>query len=265
MKHDQQGILVYTLSCLNIAGDLLLFTPAPSLQDKKKVQIVSVNIDEKVAKVDHSLTIVKDRCLDCQPEEEVLEQSEKFTNPSKSSIERTWSYTVSHAKGAEQTRVKSSGWSLGAAFAPSVNVLGVGGAGLGKLSGTYDRRKQETSSTSELKSLERKYEKQFTIPAKSSVIVKHLQITKTFKCKVENINVSFNPKTKVKCKVQKVDDTSGKTEERQYELHEAFYLNNEAIPSTAGKSKVLQSTVSACYKWNEIHTIIRDELVSDYN
>ena len=263
MKHDQQGILVYTLSCLNIAGDLLLFTPAPSLQDKKKVQIVSVNIDEKVAKVDHSLTIVKDRCLDCQPEEEVLEQSEKFTNSSKNPIERTWSYTVSHAKGAEQTRMKSSGWSLGAEFSPSVNALGVGGTSLGKLSGTYDRRKQETSSTSEVKSLERKYEKQFTIPAKSSVIVKHLQITKTFKCKVENINVSFNPKTKVKCKVQKVDDTSGKTEERQYELHEAFYLNDEAIPNTAGKSKLLQITVSACYKWNEIHTIIRDELVSD--
>jgi hypothetical protein len=244
------------------AGDLLLFTPAPSLQDKRKILIVSVNIDEKIAKVDHSVAVVKDRCLDGPPEEEVLEQSERYTNPSKSPIDRTWSYTVSHAKGAEQARVKSSGWSLGATFAPSVSGLGIGVTSVGRLSGTYDRRKQETSSTSEVKNLERKYEKQFTIPAKSSVVVKHLQITKMFKCKVENINVNFNPKTKVKCKVQKVGDNSGKTEERQFELQEAFYLNNEIIPNN-GKNKVLQRTVSASYEWNEIHTIIRDELVSD--
>lgn len=241
-----------------IIGDLLLFTPAPSLQDKKKIRLVSVNIDEKIAKVDHSLAVVKERCLNGQPEEEVLEQSEKFTNPSKNPVERTWSYTVSHAKGAEHTKMKSSGWSLGAEFAPSIQIFGAGGGSLGKLSGTYDRRKQERSSTSEVKSLEKKYEKQFTIPAKSSVIIKHLQITKMFKCKVENISVSFNPKTKVKCMVQKVDDTSGKTEERQYELQELFYLEDEMIPN---KNKALQRTVSACYEWKEVHTTIRDELV----
>ena len=250
-------------TCLHdhLIGDLLLFTPAPSLQDKKKIRLISVNIDEKIAKVDHSLAVVKDRCLDGQPVEEVLEQSEKFTNPSKNSVERTWSYTVSHAKRAEYIyQNESSGWSLGAKFAPSIQIFGAGGGSLGKLSGTYDRRKQERSSTSEVKSLEKKYEKQFTIPAKSSMIVKHLQITKTFKCKVENINLSFNPKTKVKCMVQKVDDTSGKTEERQYELQELFYLENEVIPN---KNKALHCTVSACYEWKETHTTIRDELVSD--
>lgn len=243
---------------LHLIGDLLLFTPAPSLLDKKKIRLVGVNIDEKVAKVDHSLAVVKDRCLDGQPEEEVLEQSEKFTNPSKNPIERTWSYTVSHAKGAEHTTMKSSGWSLGVVLAPTVQAMGSGGT-LGRLSGTYDRRKQEKSSTSEVKSLEKKYEKQFTIPAKSSVIVKHLQITKMFKCKVENISVSFNPKTKIKCTVQKADDTSGKTEERQYELQELFHLDDEVIPN---KNKILQRSVSACYEWNEVHTTIRDELAS---
>lgn len=226
---------------------------------RQKIRLVGVNVDEKVAKVDHSLAVVKDRCLDGQPEEEVLEQSEKFTNPSKNPVERTWSYTVSHAKGAEQTRMKSSGWSLGAELSPSVQFLGMGG-GLGRISGTYDRRKQEKSSSSEVKSLERKYEKRFTIPARSSVIVKHLQITKLFKCKVKHINVSFNPKTKVKCTVQKVEDTSGKTEEKQYELQELFYLDDEMIPN---KGKTIQRTVSACYEWKEVHTTIRDELVTD--
>ena len=202
---------------------------------------------------------MKDRCLDGQPEEEVLEQSEKYRNPSKNPVENTWSYTVSHAKGAEQSKMKSSGWSLGAEFAPRVQAMGAGGS-LGRLSGTYDRRKQERSATSEVKSLEKKYEKKFTIPAKSSVIVKHLQITKVFKCKVENISVSYNPKARVKCMVQKVDDSSGKTEERQYELQELFYLEDEMIPN---KSKVLEHTVSACYKWTEIHTTIRDEVMPD--
>lgn len=242
-----------------VIGDLLLFTPAPSLLDKKKIRLVNVNIDEMVAKVDHSMAVVKDRCLDGQPEEEVIEQSEKFTNPSKNSVERTWSYTVSHAKGTEHTNMKSSGWSLGAVISPDIRVMGSGGT-LGSLSGTYDRRKQQKDSTSEVKSLEKKYEKQFTIPAKSSVIVKHLRITKSFKCKIENISVSFNPKTRVKCTVQKADDTSGKTEERQYELQELFYLEDEVIPN---KNKTLQCTVSAYYEWKEIHSTIRDEIVSD--
>ena len=208
---------------------------------------------------------MKDRRLDCHPEEKIIEQSDKFSNPSEDPDERTWSYTDSDAKGAEQTRVKSSGWSLGAELAPSVNVMGVGGTSLGKLSGTYDRHKQETSFTSERKSLQRKHEKQFTIPAKSSVILKHLQVTKTFTCNIENIKVSFNPKTKIKCKVKKVDDTSDKTKEKQYELHEAFYLENKPIDisNTGRTGKVLEHTVSACYKWNEIYTFIRVEPVSD--
>ena len=243
------------------AGNLLLFTPAPNLQDKKKIRLVSVNIDDKVAKVDYSKAIVKDRCLDGQPEEEVLEQSEKFTNSTKNSVERTWSYTVSHEKGVEQSRMKSSRWSLGAELAPSIQIMGgMAGGSLGGISGSFGRQKEEKSSTSEVKNLERKYEKKFTIPAKSSVIVKHLQITKRFKCKIENISVSFNPKTKVKCMVQKAEDTSGKTEEKQYELQDLFYLDDEMIPN---KNKTFYRTVSACYEWKEIHTTIRDEPTND--
>ena len=266
MKYDQQELAaICTFSCLNVAGDLLLFTPAPSLRNEKKIQIVHIDESErkKAAQIDHSLAIVKDRCLDCQPKEDIIEQSEKFKNSNEYPVERTWSYKVSHTEGTEQARVKSSGWSLGAELAPSANVPGVGGISLGKLFGTYHRSKQETSSTSELKSVQRNHDKQFTIPAESSVIVKHLQVTKTFKCKIENIKVSFNPKTKIKCKVKKVNDTSEKTMDKQCKLHEAFYLNDEAIPDTASRSEILQRTVSACYTWNEIYTDIRVERVSN--
>jgi hypothetical protein len=197
--------------------------------------------------------------LDGQPEKKVLERSEKFTNPHKIPDERIWHYSASHTKATEQAGMKSSGWNFNTEFAPSVNAMGVGGS-LGKISGGYDCRNEERTSTSETKNVGKKYEKKFEIPAESSMIVEHLQITKRFKCKVENIIVSFKPKTKITCKVQKIDDTSRKTRDKKYELKDACYLNNEVIPSTHNHDTVT-CTVSACYEWKEIHTDIRTKLV----
>ena len=237
---------------------MILLTPVPNLQEKKKIRLVSADI-EKAVEVDYSQAIIKNRTFDGQPEERVIEQSNKFANNSKSTVEHNWSYTSLQSSGGEKSRTKSKGWSVGGEIKPSLSIGGIG-AGIGGLSASYGRQSETSQSSFRSKSNERKHEMKFTVPAKSTVIVKLLEISQKYKCTVENVSISFNPKTKIKCKVQKVEDTSGREEEKQYELQDLFYLSDQPIPN---KSKVLQWTVSACYEWKEIHTTVRVDKVSD--
>ena len=237
-----------------------LLTPVPNLQEKKKIRLISADID-KVIEVDYAQAIVKDRTLEGQPEETVIEQSNKFTNKSKSSVEHNWSYTASRSFGEENCHTASKGWNVSGEFKPSI-AIGGAGTSVGGISTSFGRQNEEKKSKFESKSNERKHEMKFSVPAKSTVIVKHLEISQNYKCTVENVGVTFNPRTKVKCKVQKVEDTKslGREEEKQYELHELFHLDDQVIPN---KNKVLQRSVSAIYEWKEAHTTIRVDKLSD--
>lgn len=146
---------------------------------------------------------------------------------------------------------------MGAELAPCLEILGVAGS-LGSVGISYDRHKKVTTTHSEVETIEEQFERTVYIPPKSVVIAKHVQIIQKFKCDVQSIMVSFNPKKKIKCTVQKLDDTKEKTEEKEYELHEFLHVDNTPIPN---RNEVVHRLVSANYKWKEIVDEIRFDTV----
>ena len=223
----------------------------------KGKQLVHAEYDDKLS-VDFSEAIVTGRCLDGRKEEKLIKVSLPYPNTTSNDIEEKWSYTVSYEKGSEQSRTKGSGWSVGAELAPCLEVFGFAGSP-GSVGITYDRHKEVTTTVSEVKTVEEQFERTVYIPPKYTVIAKHVQVTQKFKCNVECISVSFNPKKKIKCMVRKLGDTKEKTEEKEIELHE--FLANIGSTPTPNRNEVVHRAVSATYEWNEKVDDIRFDTV----
>ena len=203
-----------------------------------------MEIDDKFS-IEYSQATVTGRHLDGWTEEKVVKMSLPYPNTTDNDIEEKWSYTVFYEKGSQLSRTKGSGWSVGAELAPFLEVFGVAGS-LGSIGISYDKSTENTTTVSEVKAVEEQFERTVYIPPRSTVIAKHVQVIKKFKCKVQSIGVSFNPKTKVKCTVRKQDDMKGKPEEKEVELHEFL-----CIPNIPNKNQVIHRLVSANYEWKE--------------
>jgi hypothetical protein len=241
-----------------LLGTLLLFKNDLAFYFKAKgKQLVYAEFDEKL-KVDYSDAIVTGRCLDGRKEEKLIKVSLPYPNTTSNDIEEKWSYTVSYEKGSEQSRTKGSGWSVGAELAPCLEVFGFAGSP-GSFGIFYDRHKEVTTTRSEVKTIEEQFDRTVYIPPKSIVIAKHVQVTQKFKCDVQSIVVSFNPKKKIKCMVRTLGDTKEKTEEKEIELYD--FLANIGSTPTPNRNEVVHRTVSANYEWNEKVDKIRFDTV----
>ena len=246
------------LALYEFLGKLLLFeNDLKFFFEKKGKKLIKVEIDDKF-KVEYSLAVVRERRLDGRKKEKVVKMSLPYPNTTADDIEEKWSYTVSYEKGSEHSHTKGSGWSVGAELAPFLEVFGVAGS-LGSIGISYDKSKEDTTTVSEVKTVEERFERTVHIPPNSTKIAKHVRITKEFNCIVDKIGVSFNPKRKVKCIVQKLDiSTKGKPEEKEVELHEFLQIPNTTIPN---KDETVHYFVSANYEWKEIINEIRFDTV----
>ena len=231
-------------------NDLVFFLKA------KGKQLVHAEIDDKF-KVDYSQAVVTGRHLDGQKEEKLVKMSLPYPNTTDNDIQEKWSHTVSYERGSEHSHTKGSGWSVGAELAPCLEVFGVAGS-LGSVGISYDRSKEVTTTFSEVKTVEEQFERTIYIPPRSTVIAKRVQVTQKFKCNVQSITVSFNPKKKVKCTVQKLGDTKEKTEEKELELHEFLNIIDPPIPN---RNEIVHRLVSANYEWKETVDEIRYDTV----
>ena len=90
-----------------------------------------------------------------------------------------------------------------------------------------------------------------------SYTIKHIRVTQKFKCDIQGITVSFNPKKKVKCTVQKLDDIKEKTDEKELELHEFLCIDSPI----SNRNEIVHCPVSCSYAWEEISDDIRFDTV----
>ena len=217
-----------------------------------------MEIDDKFS-IEYSRATVTGRHLDGRTEEKIVKMSLPYPNITDNDIKEKWSYTVSYEKGSELSHTKGSGWSVGAELAPFLEVFGVAGS-LGSIGVSFDRSTENTTTVSEVKTVEEQFERTVYIPPKSTVIAKHVQVIKKFKCKVQSIGVSFNPKKKIKCTIRKLDDTKGKPEEKEIELHNFLSIPNTPIPN---RNEVIRCSVSANYEWKETVDKIRFDTVDN--
>lgn len=138
------------------------------------------------------------------------------------------------------------------ALAPCVEVCGVA-LSLGSIGGSIDKFQEETTTVSEGKSVTEDIERMVPVPPKSKVVAKHVKSFKKLKCEVVNVGLSFNPKKKIKCMVQHVEETKKgegkKPEKKEYELRQILPIDDDPIPD---RDEVIHRSFSCKYEWSEI-------------
>ena len=213
----------------------------------KERQLVDVEFNKEFS-VDFSRAIVTGRRVAGRKKEKLIKESSPYTNITSDYREEIWENKVSYEEGFQQSRTKGSGLSVGAKLAPSLKVFGFA-VSPGSVDITYDRHEEVGTTATVVKIVEEPFKRTVKVPPNSTVIARHVQVTQKFKCDVQNISVSFNPKKKIKCSVRKLDDIKEKVEENEIELHE--FLANIGSPPTPNRNETVHRTVSATYEWNE--------------
>ena len=245
-----------------IIGNLLLFENDLKFFLNKKGEVlieVSKTDQKKAVDVNLSGAIIKERRLDGQSEKTVVKASHPFPNPTLRAKNEEWSYTVKYERGTEASTTQTRHWSIGGSLAPFLNVLGFGG-GIGHFEATYGRNREQRLMITEAKAVEESFKRSVTVPPKSTVIARHISLVQNFKCRVENIKVSFNSKDVVKCKVKKkrMLRKGNCEEERDYELGEILKWKGQK-GGTDNTGNEVQITVSADYVWKETNDEIQFE------
>lgn len=237
------------------AGKLTIFENDLSFfLSKEGKELVKMNpeIDEKV-KVDLSRAYVRDRRQHGAPSEKVVRTSLPFPNTSDEELKEVWSFTTTYEKGVEHSKMEFKKLSINAELAPCIEVMETGGS-IGSVGVGYEKGTEITHTVHEMKSEEIEFKREVRIRPKSTVIAKLVTITRSFECQVERIDVSFNPKSKVKCTVRKKNDTEKKPEEKKYELRQFLRLGGDPIPD---KSGTIHRSISVKYEWKETSDEIR--------
>ena len=182
----------------------------------------------------------------------IVQESPPYPNTTDQPIEQRWSFSITYDTGFERSHTKGSSKSLNFALAPYVEVSGVA-LSLGSIGSSIDKFHEETTTVSEGKSVTENIERMFLVPPKSKVVAKHVKSFKKLKCEVMNVGLSFNPKKKIKCMVQHVEETSKgegkKPEKKEYELRQFLPIDNDPIPD---KDEIIHRTFSCKYEWSEI-------------
>ena len=224
---------------------------------KKNKELVHAEIDEKI-KVDYSRALVRRRQVNGNPEERLVRMSLPFPNQSSvTQLEEKWSYTITYESGVEHSKTRSKTVGFSAELAPYLEVFGVAGS-LGELAVGVEKTDERTSTVSDVKTFQEQFERVVPVPPNSMVIAKHIAVMQKFKCRVDCIGVSLNPKSKVKCTVRKQNETKARPEEKEYELRDFLHLDNDPIPD---KSEIIHRAVSAIYEWEDTNDVIRFDKV----
>lgn len=243
--------------CVHALNNQLHIPPAGSLSlfenhlvfhlSKKGRKLVGINQEEidKAIAVEFTRAIVKDRRLDGRPKA-FVKMSMPYPNNTGEFIDEKWSYSVAEESGTEKAVTKGQARSVNFSLAPCVEVAGVA-VSLGSIGANFDKYKENTTVVSQGSSVTENVERTVRVPPYKTVVAKHLKETKKFKCEVIQIGVSFNPKKKVKCQVQKADDEKKITDEH-FELREFFHIDDDPIPD---KDEKIHRTCSGKYEWIE--------------
>lgn len=209
---------------------------------KDDKELVKAEIGEKV-KVDLSRAYVTERQqLDDLPRRQVLKESLPFKNSTNDVHTDKWSFNTTYETGVNHSERKFKNVGISAEFAPCVEVMGISGS-FGTFAFSAKGGSETTHTEHEIKSEKGATSMDVSIPPKSTVIMKLVKITKSFKCNVHCIEVIYNPESRVKCTVRKKNDIGGRTENKTYKLKQFLDFGGN-------------HSASANYEWEEAVTDI---------